>query len=246
MDEQEKHGGFIQFPLQLLATDWTLEKVIGSACWWSAHLLVKSWEGEEPIPYQEQSEEDIYKRAVGTIGFRFANDKLNVAKYVCEKVREVESALNRLHPTHEPSKIFVRIPLSYAFEIKKGQWKEPEARVYLALACIIGVQKPYARAGWPLISRRAAGIARAGQPSAQELMTRKQVDYQLKKLCERDLFACYCFNRGARYWSFPKKCSREQIARFVLNNHIARQKPAAESDAELTARIMAESLKPKA
>ena len=75
-------------------------------------------------------------------------------------------------------------------------------------------------------------------------MTRKQVDYQLKKLCERDLFACYCFNRGARYWSFPKKCSREQIARFVLSGRIARQK--RESDAELTARIMAEPLKPKA
>lgn len=28
MDEKEKHGGFIQFPLQLLATDWTLDQVM--------------------------------------------------------------------------------------------------------------------------------------------------------------------------------------------------------------------------
>ena len=47
MDDQEKHGGFIQFPLQLLATDWTLEKVMAHALGWSAHLLVKKWEKEE-------------------------------------------------------------------------------------------------------------------------------------------------------------------------------------------------------
>jgi hypothetical protein len=75
-------------------------------------------------------------------------------------------------------------------------------------------------------------------------MTRKKVDYQLKKLCERDLFACFTYNKGVRFWSFPKKCSREQIARSVLKWRLARQK--RESDAELTARIMAEPLKPKA
>jgi len=142
----------------------------------------------------------------------------------------------------------VRLPTDYAFEIKAGQWKEPEARVYLALACIIGVQQLYARAGWPLIARRAAGIAYAGQKSETDLMTRPQVEYQLKKLRERDLFACYCLNRGARYWSFPKKCTPEQIARSVLKWRLARQnqKLTAESNAALTARIMAEQLKPKA
>ena len=51
MDDQEKHGGFIQFPLQLLATDWTLEKVMAHALGWSAHLLVKKWEKEENSPF---------------------------------------------------------------------------------------------------------------------------------------------------------------------------------------------------
>ena len=244
MDEKEKHGGFIQFPLQLLATGWTLGKIMGCGMSWSAHLLVKKWEEEEnPLPI-EQTAEDRYKRAAKTIGFNCSGAE--TAPPCLSEVKEVEEKLARLLANQEPSKIFVRLPTDYAFEIKAGQWKEPEARVYLALACIIGVQKPYALAGWPLIARRAAGIAYAGQKSVTKLMTRKQVDYQLKRLCDRDLFACYCFNRGARYWSFPNKCSREQIARSVLWRKKARQKRSAESDAALTARIMAESLNPKA
>lgn len=245
MDEQEKHGGFVQFPLQLLATDWKPSEIMGFALSWSAHLLVKKWSEKDPR-FEDETAEDLYKRAAGTVGFNY--NGCEYAPTCRSKVRQVEEKLKKLFYgwREEPSKIFVRLPLEYAFEIKDGQWKEPEARVYLALACIIGVQKPYARAGWPLIARRAAGIARAGQKSNVEEMTRKQVDYQLKKLCERDLFACFTYNRGVRFWSFPKKCSREQIARYVLSGSIARQKRAAESDAELTARIMGESLKPKA
>lgn len=242
MDEKEKHGGFVQFPLQLLATDWKPSDIIDRAMSWSAHLLVKTWEkNEHPLP-TEQTAEDLYKRAAGTVGFNYAGRKFEPS---CRSdVQEVQNKLAALLSNEEPSKIFVRLPLSYAFEIRDGQWKEPEARVYLALACIIGVRKSYARAGWPLIARRAAGIARAGQKSKVEEMTRAQVDFQLKKLCERDLFACFCYNKGVRFWSFPKKCSREQIARSVLKWRLARQK--RESDAELTARIMAEPLKPKA
>ena len=243
MDEKEKHGGFIQFPLQLLATNWTLGKIMGCALGWSTHLLVKSWEGKEPIPYREQTAEDLYRRAANTIGFNFGGDEFAASSL--SRVREVEKKLKQLLLNRELSKIFVRLPTEYAFEIKQGQWKEPEARVYLALACIIGVQKPYALAGWPLIARRAAGIAYAGQNSLTKLMTRKQVDYQLKRLCDRDLFACYCFNRGARYWSFPKKYSPEQICISVLLRKKTRQKRSAETDAALTARIMAEYLQPK-
>ena len=246
MDEKEKHGGFIQFPLQLLATDWTLEQVIGHALSWSAHLLVKKWEEEENGLPIEQTPEDRYKRAAKTIGFNFRGAEF--APSCRANVQNVERKLTQLLQDREPSKVFVRLPNRYAFEIKEGQWKEPEARVYLALACIIGVQQLYARAGWPLIARRAAGIAYAGQKSETDLMTRPQVEYQLKKLRERDLFACYCLNRGARYWSFPKKCTPEQIARSVLKWRLARQnqKLTAESNAALTARIMAEQLKPKA
>ncbi len=243
MDEKEKHGGFIQFPLQLLATNWTLGKIMGCALGWSTHLLVKSWEGKEPIPYREQTAEDLYRRAANTIGFNFGGDEFAASSL--SRVREVEKKLKQLLLNRELSKIFVRLPTTYAFEIMEGQWKEPEARVYLALACIIGVQKPYARAGWPLITQRAAGIAKKGQKSEQKLMTRKQVDYQLTRLCDRDLFTCFCFNRGVRYWSFPKKCSREQIARSVLKWRLARKRRSAETDAALTARIMAEYLQPK-
>jgi hypothetical protein len=246
MDEQEKPGGFIQFPLQLLATDWKPSEIMSPALSWSAHLLVKKWSEKDPR-FEDETAEDLYKRAAGTVGFNYAGCKY--APRCRDNVRKVEEKLKQLLWNEEPSKIFVRLPLDYAFEIRDGQWKEPEARVYLALACIIGVQKFYARAGWPLIAQRAAGIARKGQRSNVELMTRKKVDYQLKKLCERDLFACFCYNKGVRFWSFPKKFSREQIARsVVLKGRIARQKRAAESesDAELTARIMAEPLKPKA
>jgi hypothetical protein len=244
MDEKEKHGGFIQFPLQLLATDWTLGKVMDHALSWSAHLLVKTWEkNASPLP-TEQTTEDLYKRAAGVVGFNCCGRKF--APSCLSQVKEVEEKLARLLPNQEPSKIFVRLPNEYAFEIKDGQWKGPEARVYLALACIIGVQKPYALAGWPLIARRAAGIAKVGQRSATKLMTRAQVEHQLKKLRERDLFACFTYNRGVRYWSFPNKCTREQIARSVVNRVRARQTLTAETDAALTARIMAEPLKPKA
>jgi hypothetical protein len=243
MDEQEKHGGFIQFPLQLLATDWKLSEIMDRAMSWSAHLLVKKWSEKDPR-FEDETAEDLYKRAADTVGFIYHRG--NYAATSLDAVRKVEGKLKQLLRNEEPSKIFVRLPKTYAFEIKDGQWKEPEARVYLALACIIGVQKPYARAGWPLIAQRAAGIAKKGQKSNVELMTRKKVEYQLEKLCERDLFACFCYNKVVRYWSFPKKCSREQIARSVLSGRIARQKRAAESDAELTARIVAESLKPKA
>ena len=243
MDEKQKHGGFIQFPLELLATDWTLEQIMSRGMGWSAHLLVKKWEEEEnPLPI-EQTAEDLYKRAAKTIGFKRGAE---LAPSCLSDVEKVEEKLALVLWNQEPSKIFVRLPTDYAFEIRDGQWKEPEARVYLALACIIGVQKSYARAGWPLIAQRAAGIAKAGQKSATKLMTRPQVEYQLKKLRERDLFACYCLNRGARYWSFPKKCTPEQIARSVLKWRLARQKRPAETDAALTARIMAEPLKPKA
>jgi hypothetical protein len=246
MDEQEKHGGFIQFPLELLATDWKPSEIMNHALSWSAHLLVKTWEkNEHPVP-TEQTTEDLYERAAETVGFNYRGDKF--APSCQSAVQRVQKKLKQLLRNEEPSKVFVRLPTKYAFEIKDGQWKEPEARVYLALTCIIGVQRFYARAGWPLIARRAAGIARAGQKSNVKEMTRKQVEYQLTKLCERDLFACFTYNRGVRFWSFPKKCSREQIARSVLSGTIARKKRAAEaeSDAELTARTMAESLKPKA
>lgn len=244
MDEKQKHGGFIQFPLQLLATDWTPSYIMDRAMSWSAHLLVKKWEEEEnPLPI-EQTAEDLYKRAAGKVGFNYAGRKFEPS---CRSdVQAVQNKLAELLRNQEPSKIFVRLPTDYAFEIKDGQWKEPEARVYLALACIIGVQKSYARAGWPLIAQRAAGIAKAGQKSATKLMTRPQVEYQLKKLSDRDFFACFCYNKGVRFWSFPKKCSREQIARSVLNRVRARQTPTAETNAALTARIMAEPLKPKA
>ena len=242
MDEKEKHGGFIQFPLQLLATDWKPSFIMDRAMSWSAHLLVKKWSEKEPL-FEDETAENLYKRAAGTVGFNYRGRKFEPS---CRSdVQEVQNKLTKLLRNEEPSKIFVRLPLDYAFEIRDGQWKEAEARVYLALACIIGVQKPYARAGWPLIAQRAAGIARAGQKSNVKLMTRKQVDFQLIKLCERDLFACFTYNRGVRFWSFPKKCSREQIARYVVSA-VARRKRPAESDAELTARIMAESLKPKA
>ena len=242
MDEKEKHGGFIQFPLQLLATDWKPSFIMDRAMSWSAHLLVKKWSEKEPL-FEDETAENLYKRAAGTVGFNYRGRKFEPS---CRSdVQEVQNKLTKLLRNEEPSKIFVRLPLDYAFEIKDGQWKEPEARVYLALACIIGVQRFYAPAGWPLIARRAAGIARAGQRSVVNEMTRKKVEYQLTKLCERDLFTCFTYNRGVRFWSFPKKCSREQIARYVVSA-VARRKRPAESDAELTARIMAESLKPKA
>ncbi len=242
MDEKEKHGGFIQFPLQLLATDWKPSEIMGFALSWSAYLLVMKWSEKDPR-FEDETAEDLYKRAAGTVGFNYNGREY--APTCRSKVRQVEEKLKQLLRNEEPSKIFVRLPTEYAFEIKQGQWKEPEARVYLALACIIGVQKPYALAGWPLIARRAAGIAYAGQNSVTKLMTRKQVDYQLKRLCDRDLFACYCFNRGARYWSFPKKYSPEQICISVLLRKKTRQKRSAETDAALTARIMAEYLQPK-
>jgi hypothetical protein len=160
---------------------------------------------------------------------------------IVRDARRINEAKGKFRLLYGDSNTFVRIPTSYALEIHKGQWKETEARVYFALASIIGVQKPYARAGWNIIALRAAGHVRTPKKPIP-LLTRTQIDYQLKRLVERDLFACFTLNHGVRYWSFPNKCSREQVARYVMQKHLARKGALRESDGALAERIKAELL----
>lgn len=237
----EKQGGFVQFPLCLLAREWPLSNIATLALPYSAQLLVDAWKAKGL--YEDESEPLMFVQAAKTVGFNYEDEtaddwQARIENGYGEVVREV----GRHEKIFGPSKTFVRVPITYAFEIRSGQWKEAEARVYCALASIIGVQKPYARAGWGVIAMRAAGFVKA-PPSSRPLLTRPQVEYQLRRFQERNLFACYTLKRGVRYWSFPEKCSREQIARYVLQKHLARQRQLGESDADLTARITEELMK---
>jgi len=234
----DKQGCFVQFPLCLLASDWKLAEVMEHSLDYSARLLVEKW--EKAGEFEDEDEATRYVRAARTVNFNYRDAAPVVWRknilVSAERVRQVQEAHERIFG---PSNTFVRMPTSYAFEIRAGQWKDAEARVYCALASMIGVQKPYARAGWGVIAMRAAGFVKAPPPT-RPLLTRPQVEYQLRRLQERNLFACYTLKRGVRYWSFPEKCSREQMARYVLQKHLARNRQLAETDAELTARITAE------
>ena len=134
---------------------------------------------------------------------------------------------------------YVRIPTDYAIEIAKGDWSENESRVYLAIASAIG-QKDYTRLGWELIALRAAGLLKPGLKYRPKLLTRDQVDYAAGRLTARGLLACFTLNRGRRFWSFPSKCSREQIARHVLTARLNRINAGEETDDALTARLTRE------
>lgn len=234
----DKQGGFVQLPLCLLASNWALTTVMVRALEYSAARLATAW--EEKAEFAGESEEMRYARAARTVGFKFDD---RTADDLRHKIETGFDSVNREVDRHEraygAAKTFVRMPTPYAIEICRGQWKDAEARVYCALASIIGVQKPYARAGWNVIAMRAAGFVKAPPPSCP-LLTRPQVEYQLRRLQERSLFACYTLKRGVRYWSFPEKCSLENMARYVLQKHLARKRQLGESGAELTARITAE------
>ncbi len=226
MSAEESKGGFIQFPLCTLAIRVEFPRIVGYCIGFGVCRFMESLEDGN-----RGDEETLFERAERTVGFR--GWTVEVAQ------REYKLALDHLEifESKNHKTAFVRIPTAYAIEMQAGEWSENEARVFIAIASAIG-QKPYTRLGWEVISWRANGHLKVTYDPSP--LTRAQVDYAATQLVGRGLLACFTLNRGRRFWSFPAKCSREQMARFVLAARLKKQGMLGESDHNLTARITAE------
>jgi hypothetical protein len=241
-------GGFILVPLPLLATGWTMKEVMNHAFAYSAERLVISLVDHEDIAKGQESSE-LYARALQKIGVKFSRIPTEeLPSHIQEWHETVSKVLNNYAEANDPkwAKIYGAIPTKIALALSKEEWPENRGRVLIAMASIIG-KKNYSRAGWKTVSHRAAGhgweprrfrlpLGNKYSPEPK-LMSRSQVDYQLKVLIKHNLVESFTYNRGKRNWCFPGRCTREEMARSVILKQRANQR---EPDSELAARIEAQ------
>ena len=248
MNGDNEAGGFILVPLPLLATGWDMKVVMQYALAYSAERLAIALEENEDIA-ENQEPTDLYARAIDKIGFRFGSvPSEELPSHVQRKYKFIEELLRNYAETNPPkwAKIYGTIPRGIALSLAKGECPENRGRVLIAIASQIG-KKPYARAGWKAIMHRAAGYVwdpkKFRLPGGTQdcprpqFLSRTQVDYQLNALRKLNLVESFTYKRGKRYWCFPGRCTREEMARRVILKQIATQR---EPDSELTARIEAE------
>jgi len=228
MSRNDTKGGFIQFPLCTLAAPWPFEKIMSRCVGYAAVNFANSLDDTEYF-----DDEAKLHHARRTLGFTCADIS------VLDEDFQLVSDFHESFALQEHATAYVRLPIDYAIEMLRREWSENESRVFIAISSAIG-QKLYARLGWEIIALRAAGLLKLGLNIQSILLTRAQVDYAAARLTSRELLARYTFNRGRRFWSFPAKCSREQVARFVLTKHLKKKHLLGESDSALTARLTRE------
>lgn len=291
MSKQE--GGFIQFPLCILAAPLPFKEIMNWALAHATTVLMESYPEYGDIDFEcfgdieEMTLEDLHSRAMKAIGY--SGGGYRCTQSTVGQIREFIASMDR-HYGNSNEAPFVRIPTGYFFDMYNGAWRENEARIYIAIASAIG-RKPYTRLGWNMIARRAAGYVKSptakvtlhapktmqgcgsgrlrvtesfldtmgaqrdhsmftevpmraydwadGQPP---MLTRDKIEYRLRALLapSRGLLACYTYNGGVRYWGFPNKCDREQIARYVIQKRLRSHQEKTETDAALTRRITEE------
>ena len=248
MNGDNEAGGFILVPLPLLATGWTMGEVMNHAFAYSAERLVITLDDHEDIA-EDQEPSELYARALKKIGMKFPSIPPEELPSRIQAWHETVATVLESYAEMNPPKwasVYGAIPTEIALALANDKWPENRGRALIAIASIIGI-KDYVFAGWATVAHRAAGyvwkprrfrLPLGNQNSPEpKLMSRSQIDYQLKVLRKLTLVESFTYKRGKRCWCFPGRCTREEMARSVILKQRANQR---ERDSELAARIEAQ------
>lgn len=248
----DKQGGFVQFPLCLLASDWPMPELMDRAFAYSAFKLAYASDEYQELDFDgdwnwaQQRVEALYHDALAKVGVGFKSYAHAKTLY-----DEASGFLVEFKNAYGEGP-FVRMPTDYAEQIAEKSWHEREARIYMAIASAIG-RKPYSRVTWQTIALRVGGYVKSPQKEfrwqrramRQYTLTRDQIEYELRKDRLTSLFARYTYNKRVRYFAYPATTSREQIVRYVIQKKIRQKQESRDSDAALTAKVTAELTKQK-
>lgn len=242
MNDAPSRGGFIQFPLALLAVQAPFEDILDGAFSYAVvEFIDKTREPGAPrfrdLPASDRDEQVEKARNV----MRFTGGNAGwFLKHHKSSSDQAERWVSRMGPTCS-----VRLRNDLFFGARKE--KEPterELRILLGIYSVIGA-KPYAKVGWPMIQARAAGAMRPPADGIPEeyrgpLYSRGQIDRTCAELIARGLVVQFTFNKGERFWS--NKLSRSELAEKIEHRKLRRVRHAAaqrQDDAAVSARILA-------
>jgi len=222
MDNQT-NGGFIQFPLCLLASKDNFANLLNAAFNFGVvHFLNSLADKDESIPRffkaSKEQREELYKRAQNTIVFNggTANGAGNGWKLANSLI------------DWKMNQAWVRVKTTYYFAARNGEISECAARVLFGILSVIGV-RDYSKIGWPMLQARAAGVLKpvmrvddkgrkvpVPPENAGPIYTRRQIDYACDHIINRGFLAGKTYRRGERYWSHRLKPEELEISILAL------------------------------
>jgi hypothetical protein len=219
------HGKFITFPICWLSAPLPFDELLQKAISYGAYFFLQS-SGDSLDEMRRQPDRHV-ANAGDTLGF--SGGSLNNWAHTYNEVEKFTSAHERDH-----GKTFrIRVATALVFETIKGDGiSERDFRVHCALLSMLG-DKPFVRAGCPMIAPRAAGFLKGG-PGLElpPLYSRGQIDRSLDYLRSRNLWRGYSYagsgnkQPGIRYWTNRK--SIEELVKMVHASKASRQASAAQ------------------
>lgn len=194
-----EHGGFVQFPLCLLATREPMDVWLRRAVVYGVVQFIEST--SEPSTdfwrMSRRQQERALHGAQKVIGIT-----LRDVDYYRAAHRKAVNAVAFWKSTHG-STFTVRLKSEYIREvIDEAMLTEREFRVLIGLYSMIG-PKSFAKVGWPMIQARAAGHMRPADAGKYlgPVYSRGQIERACAVLLDRKFVASFTYNYGERFWS---------------------------------------------
>ena len=213
-EHPEPYGGFLQFPLCLLAQSGDFWATLVRTSAYAVVSFLNKTEGSNSWQSTPDSREDALSKARKVIVFKLGDiDEMIKGHNAANKFLSEWKSKGR--KTCE-----VRLRTDIMISFFAGHITEREFRILCGLFSGIGA-KPYAKLGWLSIQCRAAGWL--STPAATEgvaLYPRGQIERTLTELQIRNLVRCVTYKRGERYWSHS--LSREELEQAVKKRKLRR------------------------
>jgi hypothetical protein len=197
------HGRFFQYPLCLLARRESsfceqLEEAFAHGV--IAFIDKTRDEGKPEFRYMtKEKRQTAVEKCRDVIGFSGGSPN----SFFDRNERALSQIATWTHRFGSTCTVRVRTDVHYS--ARDGDLSEREARVLFGLYSAIG-NKPFVKATWQGIQRRAAGWVRGPITSTVDadcgpIYSRYQIDRALVELLERKLVAGATYNHGERFWS---------------------------------------------
>lgn len=232
MHDDDQKGGFVQFPLCLLATRDPLEEWMMRAFRYAVvHFINQTKTDEETFV-------ESLERARKMIQFKggLAGEFQDCYFECIRNIAEWTNAHGKTFPT--------RIPTDWIIDTRNTEMlSEIQLRLLLGINSLIGMKK-YVKAGYPMLQARAAGWLRPLTASELcmtkhigSIYSRGQIDRACRELVARGFIKTFTFNRGERWWT--NKMTAEELAMAIAQLKLWRHVKVT-SQSELNSRVSAE------
>lgn len=240
MTNESGYGGFLQFPLCLIASKGRPFHVLMNEAFalGVVNFIDKSRNkpGLDFLDSDGLEQEAALKAARSVIKFSGGG-----VSSIAENARRAETKISQWTAKFGPTaQVRIRTDLLLGALHEDGDFTEREFRVLLGLYSAIGA-KDFAKVTWHAVRDRASGWIRSSSllagPDRGPAYSRGQIDRALAELIARKCVSSATYNRGERFWSnslspdelWARVCQRKLWRRDVLAEQ--RERDALQSGA---------------